>query len=189
MRITDGIQNILPWGVEAYTQNSTSNLVDAYKRSELVSDAGIGIYAMSAILVDKAEPSEALKSNVVWSLGLEDSKKLLSSMQLNDFRRTGVVKEEKDIKAEKGAYFLNKSFSLNPKDSKKWMIIADVNKDASNILKLKNEILSEKLEEDINADIQLGSDALYKLTDLLMVFKLHLIKDEILGIFQTLYLI
>ena len=55
VRITDGIQNILPWGVEAYTQNSTSNLVDAYKRSELVSDAGIGIYAMSAILVDKAE--------------------------------------------------------------------------------------------------------------------------------------
>ena len=165
VRITDGIQNILPWGVESYTQNSTSNLVDAYKRSELVKDAGIGIYAMSAILVDKAEPSEALKSNVVWSFGLEDSKKLLSSMQLNDFRRTGVIKEELDIKAEKGAYFLNTSLSLNPKDSKKWMIIADVNKDASNIIKLKNEILlSKKLEEDINADIQLGSDALYKLT-------------------------
>jgi len=165
VRIIDGIQNILPWGVEAYTQNSTSNLVDAYKRSELVTDAGIGIYAMSAILVDKAEPSEALKSNIVWSLGLEDSKKLLSSMQLNDFRRIGIVNEELDIKAEKGAYFLNKSLSLNPKDSKKWMIIADVNKDASNILKLKNEILlNEKLEEDINTDIQLGSDALYKLT-------------------------
>jgi hypothetical protein len=31
----------------------------------------LGIYALSAIIVDKAEPSEALKANVAWSLGLE----------------------------------------------------------------------------------------------------------------------
>jgi hypothetical protein len=31
---------------------------------------GFGIYALSAIIVDKAEPSEALKANAVWSLGL-----------------------------------------------------------------------------------------------------------------------
>ena len=48
VRLIDGIQNILPWGVESYTQNSTSNLVDAYKRSELAKDTGIGISAKSA---------------------------------------------------------------------------------------------------------------------------------------------
>ena len=47
---------------------------------------GLGIFALSAIIVDKAEPSEALKANIVWSLGLNNPKYLLSSLQLNNFR-------------------------------------------------------------------------------------------------------
>ena len=62
-------------------------LVDAYKRSELEQSSGLGIYALSAIIVDKAEPSEALKANIVWSLGLDNSKHLLSSLQLDSFRK------------------------------------------------------------------------------------------------------
>ncbi|MCK6694372.1 MAG: hypothetical protein L6Q97_20000, partial [Thermoanaerobaculia bacterium] len=68
--LLDGIQNILPYGVPSSLQNSASNLVDAYKRSELEQATGLAIYALSAIIVDKAEPSEALKANVAWSLGL-----------------------------------------------------------------------------------------------------------------------
>ena len=79
IRLLDGIQNILPYGVEVALQNSTSNLVDAYKKCELEVDTGLGIYSLSAIIVDKAEPSEALKANVVWSLGLNSSNKLISS--------------------------------------------------------------------------------------------------------------
>ena len=69
--VLDGIQNILPYGVPSDLQNSKSNLVDAYKKNELEVDAGIGIYALSAIIVDKAEPSEALKATVAWSLVLK----------------------------------------------------------------------------------------------------------------------
>ena len=98
IRLLDGIQNILPHGVEVALQNSTSNLVDAYKKCELETDSGLGIYSLSAIIVDKAEPSEALKANVVWSLGLNDSKKLISSTQVNDFRRGKTITEEVDIK-------------------------------------------------------------------------------------------
>ncbi len=67
--ILDGIQNILPYGVTTELQNTRSNLVDAYKKSELLPSSGLGIYSLSAIIVDKAEPSEALKANVAWSLG------------------------------------------------------------------------------------------------------------------------
>lgn len=165
IRLLDGIQNILPWGVEFYTQNTTSNLVDAYKRSELTKNSGIGIFAMSAILVDKAEPSEARKSNIAWSLGLHDSKTLLSSSQINSFRETGNVKEEFDVKGEKGAYFINSSFILNSNHCENWIIGADVNKDASNILSFQKEMISNSdLIADIEADIQLASDELYKLT-------------------------
>jgi len=62
--VLDGIQNIMPYGVASDMQRATSNLVDAYKRNELEPKAGIGMYALSAIIVDKAEPSEALKANI-----------------------------------------------------------------------------------------------------------------------------
>jgi hypothetical protein len=79
--ILDGLQNIMPSGVGSALQNQSSNLVDAYKRSELVKESGIGVFGLSAIIVDKAEPSEALKTNVVWSLGLDNPIHLLSSSQ------------------------------------------------------------------------------------------------------------
>ena len=84
--LLDGIQNIMPASIGSDEQNQSSNLVDAYKRNELEEKTGLGIFALSAILVDKAEASEALKANVVWSLGLDNPKYLLSSIQLNNCR-------------------------------------------------------------------------------------------------------
>ena len=101
--ILDGIQNILPYGVSADLQNSTSNLVDAYKKNELEPEVGIGIYALSAIIVDKAEPSEALKATVAWSTGVENATYLVSSLQVDNFRKGKAVEQEIDVKAEKGA--------------------------------------------------------------------------------------
>ena len=94
--VLDGLQNILPYGVNSDLQSGRSNLVDAYKKSELQPEAGLGIYSLSAIIVDKAEPSEALRANVVWSHGLETPKRLLSSLQLDAFRRGEELKQEVD---------------------------------------------------------------------------------------------
>ena len=79
--------------------------MDAYKKCELETDSGIGIYSLSAIIVDKAEPSEALKANIVWSLGLKSSKILLSSLQLDAFRQGQLPVQELEVKAEQDAYF------------------------------------------------------------------------------------
>ena len=79
LKVLDGIENIIPYGVEPNLQQAASNLVDAYKKSELIAASGLGIFTLSAVIVDRAEPSEALKANVAWSLGLENSKFLVSS--------------------------------------------------------------------------------------------------------------
>ena len=68
--LIDGIQNILPAGIDRLLQLSYSNLVDAYKKNELVEGTTIGLYMLSSVIVDKAEPSEALNTTVVWSEGL-----------------------------------------------------------------------------------------------------------------------
>ncbi|MFW6226803.1 MAG: hypothetical protein ACOC31_01740, partial [Bacteroidota bacterium] len=157
--ILDGIQNIMPYGVPGDLQNNTSNLVDAYKRNELQPNAGIGIYALSAIIVDKAEPSEALKANIAWSLGLENPQYLLSSLQLKNFRQKQVIQQEQDIKGEKGAYFISADISLPGNSSKNWQIVTNVNQTHSQIIRLANTIqedahLKTKIQNDINSGTQ-----------------------------------
>ncbi|WP_411895887.1 hypothetical protein [Winogradskyella sp. A2] len=154
VNVLDGIQNVLPYGVNSALQSASSNLVDAYKRTELVKETGIGIFALSAIIVDKAEPSEALKANVVWSLGIDKPNYLLSSLQLDRFRNFENVELETDVKAEKGAYFINTKIQLAPQSKEKWVIVANVNQDTSDIVNISNQIsqdnqLLQKLEDDI----------------------------------------
>lgn len=162
--VLDGIQNIMPHGVSSDLQASTSNLVDAYKRSELHPNSGLGIFALSAIIVDKAEPSEALKANTVFSLGLDNPIYLLSSLQLANFRRKQNVHPELDIKGEKGAYFINTTFNLNQNSDKNWMIIANVNQNHADIVQLIETISNDKtLENQIREDINLGTQKLIKI--------------------------
>ena len=164
LTVLDGLQNIIPYGVSSDLQNASSNLVDAYKKCELEVDAGLGIYALSAIIVDKAEPSEALKASVVWSLGHTNPTYLLSSLQLNNFRKGKSIQQEIDIKAEKGAYFTADTIQLNANTSKSWLTIAEVNQSIVNvheiIEKIKNVPNLFSLVED---DIETGTKQLIQL--------------------------
>jgi hypothetical protein len=164
IELVDGIQNVMPFGVSSALQNASSNLVDAYKRTELVKETGVGIFALSAIIVDKAEPSEALKANIAWSLGIDNPTYLLSSLQLDTFRKFGKVTQETDVKAEKGAYFINATIQLDSKDSKDWIIVANVNQDASDIVAISKQIKTDnQLLSKVEANIKLGTENLIKL--------------------------
>ncbi len=160
----DGIQNILPYGVEPDMQTQTSNLVDAYKKNEMVTETGLGIYALSAIIVDKAEPSEALKANVAWSLGVENASYLVSSLQVNRFRNKQPVEQEEVVKGEKGAYFVQTNFELPADGSKSWKIIANVNQNHAQVIELNQKIKEGgELEAEIEEDIERGSQKLREL--------------------------
>lgn len=164
VNVLDGIQNVMPFGIDPDLQTATSNLADAYKRTELVKESGLGIFALSALIVDKAEPSEALKVNVVWSMGLDSPEYLLSSLQLSVFRNKQPIQQETDIKGEKGAYFLSAEINLERDSVKKWSIIANVNLGHAQVIEL-NEMIhhSDTIEQDVNADINRGTKNLSQL--------------------------
>lgn len=162
--VLDGLQNILPYGIHSDLQNKTSNLADAYKRSELITETGLGIFALSAIIVDKAEPSEALKANVVWSSGLDQPTYLLSCLQLQHFRNGKNVNVEEDVKGEKGAYFIVDALTLTAGEDREWTIVANVNQHHPNIIQLSENIKSDAgLYNKVRDDIQLGTETLIKL--------------------------
>lgn len=162
--VLDGIQNIMPHGVSADLQNSFSNLVNAYKKNELEAEIGLGIFALSAIIVDKAEPSEALKANIAWALGLENSTYLISSLQLNNFRRGLAIQQETDIKAENGAYFISSDIILTAHSEKDWIIVANVNQGPSQLVEIAEKLKSKtKLYKAVIKDIELGTQNLLQL--------------------------
>ena len=163
VRVLDGIQNLVPYGVEADLQNSKSNLVDAYKKSELEKKYALGIYALSAIIVDRAEPSEALKATTVWSSGLSSPTYLLSSIQLESFRRGQHPAEESENKGEKGAYFLVDTLTLEGNQASAWHIVADVNQSMVGIRSLTQAMAQGDIIEQVDKDIQKGTNKLIQL--------------------------
>ena len=164
VKVLDGIQNILPYGVSEALQGIRSNLVDAYKKSEIEKEYGIGIYALSAKIVDKAEPSEALKANMAWSFNTSNPTYLASSVQLDKFRATGSVSEEIDVKAEKGAYFTSQVLELKENASSHWYTVAEVNVTVGDIKKVANIIKNTNdLELEVLADIEAGTKNLIEL--------------------------
>ncbi len=163
--LLSGIQNILPWGATSHIQQNLSNLLDAYKRNELDRKAGIGVYSLSAALTDLAEPSESLKASITWQTGLNADTYLLSSSQINNFRSSGIVSEEKEILGERGAYFVHTIFHQKPDEQNNWYFVADVSRDAGQILSLKEEILNSEphMSGKLERDILKGSENLLRI--------------------------
>ncbi|MRT92096.1 hypothetical protein EMN46_03965 [Ancylomarina sp. 16SWW S1-10-2] len=164
LEILDGIRNILPSGVDYNFQSEYSNLLDAYKKGELLSDSGLGLFMLSSIPVDRAEPSESLNATTVWSLGLEGKKILLSDKQIADFKNGLDLKTEVDIRATRGAYLLNAELELKPNATEEWLIVSEVNQDSVAVANLNEFIKTEKsIEDSINLDIAAGTTNLIKI--------------------------
>ena len=146
--ILDGIQNILPAGVERRFQLEYSTLVDGYRKNELEVDTGLALYSMSSLPTDKAEPNEAWRANIVWSSGLPNAKVLLSEQQVDVFRHGGAIQQEVDMRAAKGAYLLQAKLKLSAGGQETWYLVADLNKDHSDIEKLTRFLSSGSKPED-----------------------------------------
>ena len=91
----DGLQNVLPAGAPRFAQTNTSNLVDAYKWTELDESTGLALFTLYSGITDRAEPAESLRANTVFCLGLDGHKTLISSGQVNDFRYGRLPQQER----------------------------------------------------------------------------------------------
>lgn len=154
VRILDGIQNLVPYGLDQAFVNQFSNLADAYKKSELLEKENLAIFYLSSIPTDRAEPSEGLKATIAWSPDAEPATVLLSAEQLAKFRRGEELAGENDMRARRGAYLLEQRFELKAKEQKNWRIVAEINQDAGQIESLRRKLLApdtlaNRLEEGI----------------------------------------
>ncbi|GAA4074431.1 hypothetical protein [Amphibacillus indicireducens] len=164
VHVLDGIRNILPYGVNTLLQTTRSTLVDGYKRSELLEDIGLGIYTLSSIITDKAEPSESLKATTVWSNGFDNPKYLLSEQQIKVLLQHTSIQTETDVKGRRGAYYVTDTVHLEAHAKKHWHIVAELNQSAADVEKLKKELTENPdIMGKVEQDITLGGENLRQL--------------------------
>jgi len=156
VEIVDGVQNVMPASLTRRFQLEYSTLADGYKESELDAESGVALYRLSSIPVDKAEPSESLRANVIWSQGLDGARVLLSTSQIDRFRRGESLEQETVIRGRRGAYFLNATVELPGGARKDWRLIADVDKDAAGVAQID-------VAADVDADVARGSANLVRI--------------------------
>jgi hypothetical protein len=162
--LLDGIQNIMPYGLTRRFQVEFSTLADGYRESELVAPTGLGLFRLSSIPTDKAEPSEALRVTTVWSEGLDAPRILLSPSSLDRFRRGGSVVEETNIRGRRGAYLVNARLDLSPAQRREWLLVADVSQDAADVrATLKRLMAGKSLTEEVEKDVTRGRTNLVRI--------------------------
>ena len=148
--VLDGYRGVLPHGASQVLQTRLSCLLDAYKRNELDEATGVAFYSLSSTLTDRAEASEALRANVVWSNGLDPSVVLLTPDERVDaFRRGEPITGDRDVRGLVGAYLGLTSFEAMPRAERRWHLVADVAYDAKSAgrVRLWQRDLDERARE------------------------------------------
>ena len=118
--IVDGLQNMLPAGTPSAVQTTASNLVNAYKWTELDEATGLAYLTLYSGISDRAEPCESLRATTVFSLGLAERDILISSKQIKDFRGGKKPEQETRKRGIRGAYLISATVELSANSSQHW---------------------------------------------------------------------
>lgn len=164
VELIDGLQNILPAGTPVFAQTNTSNLVDAYKWSELDAQSGLAIFALYSKITDRAEPGESLKANTVFSLGLDEPRILISSEQVREFAAGADVHQEMHKRGVRGAFLVNFATDLDANAIQHWQIVANVEQSQAEVVALRRELADKNaLSNAIHTSIDSGTDGLARI--------------------------
>lgn len=137
--VADGLLNVLPHGMEPIVYQRLSNLTHAYKRSEVVGDAGLALFTLEAPVSDQAEPEEVLRATAVWSAGLDGSVSL-DAQSLGDFRAGRQIEADHLVTGRPGAYIRGSRVELEPGESATWNVVADIAQDHRQVTELHRRL-------------------------------------------------
>ena len=146
-KIIDGIQNILPSGLDVKTQQSLSNLSNAYKHSEIIKDTKLGIFSLGSLIMDRPDPGEALKANTVW---VHSKIEFRPSLSFPDNINENTYNEV--ITGVPGSYFINSQITLKRNQKAEWDIVLDVNQNHKSVVALNKKLNFIKNEIDLSIE-------------------------------------
>jgi hypothetical protein len=164
VRVLDGVQNLLAADIEEAMQLGFSSLLDAYKKNEVVAGTSLGLYTLTAQVIDRAEPRESLHAASVWSYGLPNAKILLSSEQNRQFQHGEEVQAQTEVRGKRGAYLLASSVALAPGAKLSWITVLDVAKSQRQVSELVARLAKPaELAAEVQEDVERGTQNLRRI--------------------------
>ncbi len=141
IQILDGLRNILPYGAPLGLYQTSSTLVDAYKKTEVDGRTGLGIVSLTAGITDRAEALEVLRANTVWCCGLKEFRVHISLDTLAHFRQGRVLPAEHLQNGGRANYLVTSLLEIEAGATRSWRLMGDTGRDHRQIARLRRLIL------------------------------------------------
>ncbi len=159
--LLDGLRNILPFGAPLGLYQTVGNLVDAYKKTEVDPDTGLGVFSLTAGISDRTEALEVLRANTVWCCGLDEFRVHLSPDAIAAFRNGRIVTEESVRNGQRGNYLVTTCLDLEADQSTQWHLVGDTGRDHVQISEIRAGLCEgKKLAGRITESLALADENL-----------------------------
>lgn len=142
--LLDGLNRIIPAGVDQSLYEKASYLAEAYMRHERIAALPMAIYTLNAPISDRAEPSEQLSASFAAVLGLKPDSILISHRQIEAFREAKPVTDEKEERGAWGMFLMRKKITIAPNERIRWINIADTKVDHTRLANFTTELQSNE---------------------------------------------
>lgn len=162
--LLDGVLDLLPALVPLPTRQAMSNLVDAYTRCERLAGLPLVVCSLEARIVDRPEPAEALRANIVWSVGLDGATVSLDEGALADFERGVEIDATPLLTGRRGACLQRAHVTLADGAALTWHLVGDVHVEQRGVAAVVARLADpDALAADIAADVAASGHRLRQL--------------------------
>ncbi|GAA5483909.1 hypothetical protein Hsar01_03144 [Haloferula sargassicola] len=164
LKLVDGLDSLMPPGVNSRFHLHFSCLTDAYKLSELEAGGRLFIHRLAAGITDKPVPLENLLATTVWTAGLGEGPVFLSRPDAESFLRRLGTKPVDRVRGQRGAMFMAREMTLEAGKSAEWLMVADIGQSQADTSRLLQDLSDPAaLEAALLEDLARGRE---KLVDL-----------------------
>ncbi len=154
--VLDGVRNVLPAGVTTRTQRELSNLLDAYKATELDTATGLAWVRLNSRLTDRAEASESLETTTMWQVGAT-----VDEYRIGEGSNEHLIDGIRQSRGGRADYLISTSMEVVPGGRAGWSIVLDVEQDITDIVELQQKLGDPaRLENELETDIARGREDL-----------------------------
>ncbi len=161
--ILDGLRNVLPFGAPLSLHQQSSNLVDAYKKTEVDPATGLGVFSLTAGITDRAEAIEVLRANTVWCCGLDGFRVHLSLAAASSFRQGRVITAEDVLNGARGNYLVSCRLELAAGQATRWHLVGDTGRDHAQVAALRRRLIdNDDLDAEILSSLQRAGENLQR---------------------------
>ncbi len=160
LEVLDGLFDVMPAGVDARTEQTLSNLVDSYKRSETGPWGTLAVYTLEALITDRAEPAESLTATTIWSSGFADAGPDLDARAVSAMVAGEPRNPSRLVTGRPGAYLLRGEVTVPESGSVSWMMVADTGLAHPAVLAVARAATEAGVSRTVGDDIADGSERL-----------------------------